>query len=347
VSAQTNSLGDGAALGAPSGRAGRRVRALQPQREMLDAIRDRQFALHYQPIVRLDTCEIRGVEALLRWEHPVAGTLPPDDFLSGIAQTPVMREITRHVLGIASGDAARWPDWTISVNVAATDVVHPRFVDDVTEALETAGMSPARLTLELTEQSVVQDFAKATAHLQRLRDLGVGIALDDFGTGYSSLLYLRELPITEVKIDRVFVSALGNADEDTAIVESVVRLARSINLEVVAEGVESPAQARFLQAIGCSAAQGYLFARPTAADDLCQGASAGWTSDRSPGRRRGRATATTQDPETVDTVRDLMRNGASLHTIAAALNRTGALTAQGTRWTARTAAVLVASLSDP
>jgi EAL domain-containing protein (putative c-di-GMP-specific phosphodiesterase class I) len=321
------------------------LRALEPQRELLEAMQAGQLVLHYQPIVSLETFEIRGVEALLRWEHPVAGTLPPDDFLTGIAQAPVMRDITRHVLALACRDARRWPEWTVSVNVGAADVIRADFVDDVTEALETAGLGPECMILELTEQSVVQDIAVATRHLQRLRDLGVGVALDDFGTGYSSLLYLRELPITQVKIDRVFVSAVENAEEDAAIVESVVRLARTINVDVVAEGVETPTQARFLQSLGCPSAQGYLFAHPTPPEHLGASTHSEWVGQHPAARRQARR-ALTHDPGTVSLVRQLLSDGASLHTVAAALNRSGALTEHGTRWTARTAALLVRSLSE-
>jgi EAL domain-containing protein (putative c-di-GMP-specific phosphodiesterase class I) len=304
-----------------------------------------QLALHYQPIVSLETFEILGVEALLRWRHPVAGMLPPDDFLVGITEAPVMRDITRHVLALACRDALRWPKWTVAVNVAAPDVMHEDFVDDVMEALQTSSLSPDRLNLELTEQSVVQDIALATTHLERLRDLGVGVALDDFGTGYSSLFYLRELPITQVKIDRIFVSAVENGDEDAAIVESVVQLARTMNVDVVAEGVETPAQARFLQSLGCPAAQGYLLARPTGADELDATTRSAWVEPH-PAARRRRGPVVTRDPATISLVQQLLSEGASLHTVAAALNRSGALTEHGTRWTARTAALLVRGLSE-
>jgi EAL domain-containing protein (putative c-di-GMP-specific phosphodiesterase class I) len=312
---------------------------------MHEALHANQLALHYQPIVNLHTFAITGVEALLRWGHPSGGTLLPDDFLPAVAPTPVMREVTRYVLRLACRDAARWPSWNIAVNVAASDLGHQYFVDDVTAALQGAGLDPSRLTLELTEQSVVQDIGRATTYLQRLRDLGVAIALDDFGIGYSSLLYLRELPITHVKIDRVFVSALEHSEEDAAIVESIVKLARSIKIEVIAEGVENATQARFLQSIGCHAAQGYLFARPKPPEDLDPGLQPEWVGGR-PARGRRRRAKATADARTIDIVRHLLADGASLHTIAAALNRTGSVTVHDTRWTAGSVASLVTALPD-
>jgi EAL domain-containing protein (putative c-di-GMP-specific phosphodiesterase class I) len=324
---------------------------LQPQTEILEALREDQLVLHYQPMVALDTFAITGVEALLRWAHPNGSLLPPDDFLPGIAQAPVMRAVTRRVLAIACRDAARWPGWTVSVNVAATDIVHPGFVDDVVAAVKGTRLDPKRLTLELTEQSVVQDIARAFANLQELRRLGVSVALDDFGTGYSSLLYLRELPINAVKIDRAFVSALDDHAEDAAIVASIVHLARNIHLDVIAEGVEAPSQVRFLQSVACPAAQGYLFARPQPPDSLDAATRPAWTG-RAGGRERSlrrtppRTAEWRADDDTVTQIRGLLADGASLHTIAAALNRAGSTTTQGTRWTARTVAGLVADITD-
>jgi len=319
------------------------IHAVQPQREIKEALRSNQLVVHYQPIVRLDTFTITGVEALIRWQHSDGGLLRPDDFLPSGAQTPVMRDITRHVLRSACEEAARWPDWTVSVNVAATDVIHSQFVDDVVATLDVTRTTPARLALELTEQSVLQDVERATQNLQALRDLGVGIALDDFGTGYSSLLYLRALPVTQVKIDRLFIEALGNTD-DNAIIESVVRLAHTINLDVTAEGVETPDQVAFLQSIGCGEAQGYLFGRPRPASSLSSTTASEWvgTPPRKAFRRRRPAT----DEATIAQVRELLTEGASLHTVAAALNRAGSTTHLGARWSARSVAQIVADLPD-
>jgi predicted signal transduction protein with EAL and GGDEF domain len=232
----------------------------------------------------------------------------------------------------------------VSVNVAATDVIHPEFVDDVVAALDATRTPPMRLALELTEQSVLQDVERATQNLKALRDLGVGIALDDFGTGYSSLLYLRALPLTRVKIDRVFIEALGNSDDD-AIIESVVRLAHTINLDVTAEGVETPEQVAFLQSVGCGEAQGYLFGRPQPASALSSSTGSEWVG--SAPRKTLRRRRQTTDEATVEQVRALLAKGASLHTVAAALNRSGSTTHLGARWSARSVAQIVADLPDP
>ena len=222
------------------------LRAVVRQEEFRAALRGGEVVLHYLPIVNLQTGAARGVEALIRWQHPQGGLLLPDDFLPAIAHTPVMRETTRWVLDAACAALQQWPDWTVSVNVAARDVTDPAHVDEVSEALAVHRLAPERLVLELTEHAVVSDMDAAIEVLTSLRELGVGLSLDDFGTGYSSLLYLRELPVTEVKIDRTFVTSVTTRADDAAIVSSVVRLARNVGLQVVAEGVESTAHAEHL-----------------------------------------------------------------------------------------------------
>jgi EAL domain-containing protein (putative c-di-GMP-specific phosphodiesterase class I) len=282
-----------------------------PQREMTAALSADELVLHFQPIVVLDTGRIRGVEALLRWNRSDGIVLMPDDFLPAVADTPVMRRITAWVIDRACAQAVGWEPWTMSVNIAAVDVVQPALVDTVDASLRRHKLPPERLILELTEHAAVQGLAAATDVLQRLRDRGVGVALDDFGTGYSSLLYLRDLPVTEVKIDRTFVRGVEQQEDDAAIVRSVVMLAHNVGLGVVAEGVETPGQARYLQGIGCTCAQGYRV-----------------PNDRS---KTGRP----QTPEDVMArMSALVTDGASLHTIAAALNREGLLTARQRRWTA-------------
>lgn len=324
-----------------------RLRALQPQRDMQAALAGDQLILHYQPIIDLLTFAVTGAEALLRWQHPVAGLLTPDDFLPGVAQVPVMQKITERVLALACRDACRWPQLSVSVNVAASDVVDPHFVENVLSALDSSGLDPQRLTLELTEQSVVQDVQLATRHLRQLRDIGLRVALDDFGTGYSSLLYLRQLPITQVKVDRVFVAAVEAGEDDAAIVKSIVRLARNIELDVVAEGVETPAQVRFLQSIHCRAGQGYLFSKPRAPHDMVVDAQPAWREYGETRRRRRRAsTQRTADDRTIRRVNAMLQQGASLHTIAAGLNQSGSTTTAGARWSARSVAGLVAALSE-
>ena len=168
----------------------------------------------------------------------------PDDFLPAVAHTPAVHEITRWVLRTALDALRAWPDLTVSVNISALDATRTELLEDVERALQISRIVPQRLVLELTEQAMVQNLDKAVKVLGSLRRLGVGLSLDDFGTGYSSLLYLRDLPITELKIDRTFLARVTRSEEDQAIVKSVAQLGRSIGVHVVAEGIETLAQAR-------------------------------------------------------------------------------------------------------
>src|SRR3954451_12434377 len=318
---------------AESARHAAELRAVVPQDEFRRALEADQLVLHYQPIVALDTGRRLGVEALFRWLHPTGGLLMPDDFLPAIAHTPVMRLATQWVLTEACKCAAMWTSRHVAVNVSASDVVRPDFVADVTRALDLSGLNPDRLGIELTEHAVVQDLPSAVVALSALREMGVGGSLDDFGTGYSSLLYLRELPISEVKIDRVFIDRVDADEEDAAIVDSVIRLARTVGVSAVAEGVERAAQASMLMAMGCPSAQGYLWGRPEAEPDLAR-QSMPLPEPPSQPRRRRRGEAPAESDDAMDRIRALLAAGASLHTIAAALNRDGVASARGTRWTA-------------
>jgi diguanylate cyclase len=313
------------------------LRAVVPQDEFRRAIECNQLVLHYQPIISLDTGRVRGAEALLRWQHPGGALLMPDDFLPAIAHTPVMRLATQWVLLEACRRAASWPNRSVAVNVSASDVVRADFVADVTQALEVSGVEPDRLSIELTEHAVVQDLEAAVRALSALRKLGTKVSLDDFGTGYSSLFYLRELPITEVKIDRVFVDRIDADEEDAAIVDSVIRLARTVGVTAVAEGVERAAQATLLMAMGCPAAQGYLWGRPEPDPDLAR-QSVPLPEAPSAARRRRRRDNLPESDDAMVRIRSLIAAGASLHTIAAALNRDSVPSARGTRWTAASVA---------
>lgn len=318
------------------------MRAVVPQAQIQQALRQDQMRLHYHPIVSLATGAIRGVEALLRWEHPDGGMLMPDDFLPAIAHTPVMQDVTRWVLTTALQGATTWPALTVSVNVTARDIGRPDFVLDVDAALDASGVAPERLVLELTEQAMVQNLDVAIKVLEALRGRGVGLSLDDFGTGYSSLLYLRELPITELKIDRTFLSRVLTSDEDLAIVKSVAKLGRSMGLDVVAEGIETADQARLARSVGCTAGQGFLWGRPCPAGEIDASAVV-----RIPARATSSSHRGTQPSAEVSTrIHELLGRGASLHTIAAALNSQGVRTDKRTRWTATSVAVAVNALHE-
>lgn len=306
--------------------------------EIRGALARQELVLHYQPVVDLRTGRTHGVEALLRWQHPNGGLLPPGGFLPAVAQAPVMDDVTRWVLATACDAAGQWAQCHMAVNIAARNLTRPQFVEDVQDALESSALEPSRLLLELTEDALVRDLPSAVNMLSRLRNLGVRLALDDFGTGYSSMIYLRELPVTELKIDQSFVRGLGDNAEDTAIVASVVNLALAVDLNVVAEGVETEGQRQQLHELGCTFGQGYFFSRPRPASRVDP--SARYRTERRPERRRR-----DQGPipaETLRRMRDLVQEGASRHTIAAALNREGLRTPVGTRWHASSVAKALA-----
>jgi EAL domain-containing protein (putative c-di-GMP-specific phosphodiesterase class I) len=314
---------------------------------MRAALKADELVLHYQPVVSPTTGRVRGVEALLRWQHQPNVLLMPDDFLPAVTHTPVMHDLTAWVIGEACAQIARWDFATISINIAAGDVVRPGLVTEVDAALHRHGLEPRRLVIELTEHAAVQGMNAAAKVLHELRALGVGVALDDFGTGYSSLLYLRDLPVSEVKIDRAFVSGVDHNDDDAAIVQSVVDLGHSVGLSVVGEGVERVEQARFLADIGCDFAQGYLYAAPAPPADVPHRVDPAVISAttmpalaRRPRNRGSRLTTTS--PTITARIRELADQGASLHTIAAALNQEGVLTDARTRWSAPTVAQVLA-----
>jgi EAL domain-containing protein (putative c-di-GMP-specific phosphodiesterase class I) len=316
------------------------VTAVFSLEEVSRALAVDEFVLHYQPIVELASGRVRGVEALIRWDHPSLGLLGPDAFLPAVEDTPVITAMTRWVLSAACRAAAEWADWTVSVNVTGRDLADDGFTADVERALATGGMAPDRLVLELTETALVQDLPRAAVALAALRETGVGVALDDFGTGYSSMLYLRELPITSVKIDRVFTAGLPASSDDVAIVTSLLTLARTVGLTTVAEGVETEQQAHLLDSLGCPLAQGYLWSRPVTGPDAAEVHRIGLPGVAYSLPERG-LRQTQFDPDVVARADALLRKGASLITIAAALNSAGKRTEAGTRWHAASVARLI------
>ncbi|GAA2724236.1 putative bifunctional diguanylate cyclase/phosphodiesterase [Cellulomonas aerilata] len=235
-----------------------------------------QLELYYQPIVRLTTGDVVGFEALLRWNHPGRGLVPPADFIPLAEESGLIVPIGRWVTREATRQAARWqrrggPALRMSVNVSAQQFQHPGFVWDVTEALERSGLDPHLLTLEITESVLVDDAQRVAGKLRRLKELGVRLALDDFGTGYSSLSYLRRFPIDVLKIDKSFVDDLAVSPEDRAVVGAIIQLGRTLDLQVVAEGVEDDAQVRALASLSCPLGQGYRFGRPRPASEAMAG----------------------------------------------------------------------------
>jgi EAL domain-containing protein (putative c-di-GMP-specific phosphodiesterase class I) len=243
----------------------RAVERLELEAGLRSALDNDELRLHYQPAVELNDGRVVGVEALLRWEHPELGLLAPDRFIPLAEQTGLIVPIGAWVLSEACRQLEEWdlPELWMAVNVSPRQLASDSLVDAVKSALGDAGLEPSRLWLEITESAVIGDPEAAVAKLRQLKGLGVKLAVDDFGIGYSSLANLRELlPVDALKIDRSFVSGVGANEDDRAIVESVIGLARSLGLDAVAEGVETADQATLLTDLDCSHAQGFHFARP-------------------------------------------------------------------------------------
>jgi diguanylate cyclase (GGDEF)-like protein/PAS domain S-box-containing protein len=231
----------------------------------------REFFLELQPIMRIESGRVKGFEALIRWKHPSRGHVVPGLFLPIAEETGIIVRIGRGVLMEACIQAARWTHTvpeppSVSVNLAAKQLDSETIVEDIREALMRSGLDPRRLTLEITESDMMRSPELALAKLKALKSLGVKLAIDDFGTGYSSLSHLQYFPVDELKIDQSFVSRLEDGEREAAFVRTIISLAKSMNIEVVAEGVEHPGQRQLLHAAGCDFGQGYLFSRPLGVD---------------------------------------------------------------------------------
>jgi diguanylate cyclase (GGDEF)-like protein/PAS domain S-box-containing protein len=247
---------------------------LQLKTDLQFALSRGEFALMYQPVVDLETTEVRGVEALLRWHHPRRGLVGPTEFVPLAEDTGLIVPIGRWVLEQACLQARVWREardgkgLEMSVNLSGRQIDDPGLVGDVRRALDESGLDAALLTLEITESVLMRDAEPAIDVLRRLREIGVRLAIDDFGTGYSSLSYLRRLPVDILKIDRSFVAVIDAGPDEAALVRSIVSLGRSLRLETIAEGIEQPGQLAELRSFGTLLGQGYLFAKPLEADDV-------------------------------------------------------------------------------
>ncbi|HVM07712.1 MAG TPA: EAL domain-containing protein [Acidimicrobiales bacterium] len=244
------------------------VGRLALQNEIRTALERGEFRLFYQPQIRLESREIVGVEALIRWEHPTRGLLSPAAFIDIAEESHLIEPIGQWVIEEACRQLGEWrkqfPErrLVVSVNLSARQLSNNALPEMVLAAIRAAGIPPASLCLEITESMLMEDAEGAVAILRRLKETGVQIALDDFGTGYSSLAYLKRFPLEQLKVDRSFVAGLGRDPEDFVIVSAVVNLARSLGVEVVAEGVENERHVAELETIGCELAQGYLWSPP-------------------------------------------------------------------------------------
>jgi diguanylate cyclase (GGDEF)-like protein len=228
--------------------------------------------VHYQPKVAMATGRVIGVEALVRWPHPVEGLVPPDEFVPLAERTGLIGPLTDFVLRTALAQCRRWAEaghhLSVAVNLSARSLLDADLVDDVARALAVSGVDASKLVLEITETSIMSDAGYAMHVLNRLSAMGLTLAIDDFGTGYSSLSYLKRLPVDEVKIDKSFVLNMQDDENDAVIVRSIVDLARNLGLRVVAEGVETRNTWKALRDMGCDMAQGYVISQPLPADQL-------------------------------------------------------------------------------
>ncbi len=235
------------------------------------ALVNKEFELHYQPLVNLQNNEINGFEALLRWNNPSRGLVSPADFIPIAEETGLIVPLGEWVLKSACYEAVDWPDGIkVAVNLSPAQLNNRNLLSVVTGALSETGMAPHKLQLEITETVLLQNTFATLATLHELRKLGVQIALDDFGTGYSSLSYLRSFPFDKIKIDRSFIQDLSKGDEPVAIVQAVANLAKCLNMASTAEGVETQQQRDVLESIGCTEMQGYLFSRARPASEIQQ-----------------------------------------------------------------------------
>jgi diguanylate cyclase (GGDEF)-like protein len=253
---------------------------LRIETELRRAIERGEFKVYYQPIVSLTTGKIDGVEALLRWQHPQRGLVPPLDFIPLAEETGLIVPIGQFVLEEACRQACEWQErysrqlegqtLTMSVNLSARQFMHPQLIEDISRTIRESGIDPHCLKLEITESIGVQDIGNIIQTLDMLRRLGIELALDDFGTGYSALSYLKRFPISKLKLDRSFVAGLGQDTEDTAIVHAVIAFAKALGLSITAEGIETAAQVSALRALDCDLGQGFFFARPMPQEALSE-----------------------------------------------------------------------------
>jgi diguanylate cyclase len=236
------------------------------------AVGGEELILHYQPKQSLKDGKFVGVEALVRWQHPQHGLLPPADFIPIAEREGIMRDLTIDVLDRALAQQRRWREHghiiPVAVNISAASLLDSRLPEDVQRLVTRHKATPADLELEITEDTLMQDPNRALAVIARISELGVGFSLDDFGTGYSCLTQLKRLPVKSLKIDRSFIMNMTNSAQDANIVRSAIQLGHSLNLSVVAEGIECPEHLAQLEDFGCDVAQGFHLGRPVPPEDI-------------------------------------------------------------------------------
>jgi diguanylate cyclase (GGDEF)-like protein/PAS domain S-box-containing protein len=251
----------------------RNMNLLEMENDLRRAIENKEFRVFYQPIVSLETGEIREFEALIRWQHPKHGLVMPNEFIGIAEETGLIIPIGEWILKEACRQTARWrktmpqfSDLAISVNLSAKQLMHPNLTAQIGKILKETAFNARHLKLEVTESMVMENSDKALAVISSLKNLGISLSTDDFGTGYSSLSYLHRFPFSCIKIDRSFISKMDSDQKSAAIVRTILLLGQNLHLEIVAEGIENERQLEALQQLGCKTGQGYLFAKPVNAE---------------------------------------------------------------------------------
>lgn len=249
------------------------MKSVKIESDIRKALENNEFKIHYQPIISINTGEIIGSEPLLRWEHPEKGMIAACEFIDVAHKTGLIIQICEYSLQIACKQNQVWntsgfSKLYTSVNISPLQLKRSDFVKSISQTLKKSSMNPDLLHLEITEHSIIHNLKMSIKILNELNDMGVKISMDDFGTGYSSISYLKRLPIDTIKIDRSFIKDIPNNSDDSAIVKAIVSLAKSLDLKIVGEGVETEKQLGFLASVGCDSVQGYLFSKAVSASDF-------------------------------------------------------------------------------
>ena len=249
------------------------VEQMKMKSNLRQAIDKDQFLLYYQPQVDILDDSIIGLEALIRWDHPTKGIITPKKFMTLAEETGMITEIDEWVMHTAMKQIARWYDQgltpgRLAINVSMQQLENPHFVMNIQKNIKRYAIRPEWIELEITEGHMMKNHIEMIETLQKISDLGVSISIDDFGTGYSSLSLLKKLPIDRLKIDKSFIVDLPDDEEDIVIVDSIIALAKSLELDVIAEGIESKEQAEFLKSKNCTYVQGHYYYHPLPVEDI-------------------------------------------------------------------------------